>query len=349
VGTVAYIQETRFLMKNYHKLLTKQSASVAKKRIMKPSQMGLVMFKLAVTCALLWLVFRKIDIGLVSQRIGTMQVGWASIALITLFDQLLLTGVRWYFVDRLIGACIGRGLATRLILVGQFFNQVLPSSVGGDGVRAWLLSREGISIRHALVSVICDRVSALVLLAVIVACTLPIVIASGGAEIPAGHLLVIIVDAVTAIGLLFLILCGKAFSDWLIRLPLVRPLGVLIRDLRLVLFSSVTSLWIVGLSIIVQGMVVMSTYFCAKALGIQFGMVHLLMLPFIMLISSIPISFAGWGLRESAMVTGLGFAGISAENALVVSVSFGIAQMLVGLPGFVIAIMLSYDHKKSNR
>lgn len=313
---------------------------------MKPVQAAMLAFKLIVTGTLLWFLFRKVDIGPVAMRLVSMQAGWAAAALAVLLGQLLLTGVRWYFVGQLVGAGIGVGLAMRLILIGQFFNQVLPSSVGGDGVRAWLLSREGISIRHALVSVICDRGAALILLTVIVACTLPIVIVSGDAAIPSAWPLAITVDALTVGGLLFLFLWGSVFSAWLIRLPPARPLAVVIRDLRRVLFSSERSLWVVGLTIVVQAMVVMSTYFCALALGVKFGMVHLLMLPLIMLVSSIPLSFAGWGLRESAMVTGLGFAGIPAADALAVSVSFGIVQLLVGLPGVVIAIMSK--HKSTN-
>lgn len=309
---------------------------------MKPAKMGILAFKLIVTGTLLWLLFSKVDLGPVAMRISNMETSWAVAAIAVLLGQLLLTGVRWYFVSQLVGARIGLGLATRLILVGQFFNQVLPSSVGGDGVRAWLLSREGITIRHALVSVICDRAAALVLLTAIVACTLPIVILSGETTIPSPWILVIIVGAMTVSGLLSLFLWGEAISVWLLGFRSARPLGVVVRDLRLVLLSSRKSLWVVGLTIVVQAMVVMSASFCALALRVEFDMVHLLMLPLIMLVSSIPISFAGWGLRESAMVVGLGFAGISAVDALAISVSFGVAQMLIGLPGVIVAVMSSY-------
>lgn len=314
---------------------------------MSSIQASMLVLKLVVTGVLLWLLFSNIDIGPVTTRLGNLKSGWVVAALAVLLGQLLFTGLRWYFVSQLVVANVKVSLALRLILIGQFFNQVLPSSVGGDGVRAWLLSREGISIRHALVSVICDRGSALILLITIVACTLPIVILSGEAKIPSAWPLAIAIGAITVVGLLFLFLWGEAFSAWLISLPKVRPVGVLIRNIRIVLMSSVKSLWVVGLTIIVQTMVVMSVYFCALALEIKLDMVHLLMMPLIMLVSSIPISFAGWGLRESAMVVGLGFAGIAAADALVISVSFGIAQMVVGLPGVVLVIMSSYGHKRS--
>lgn len=312
---------------------------------MRPVHAGVLALKLLVTGVLLWFLFRKVDLGPVASRLASLQAGWGMAALAVLFGQLLLTGVRWYFVGQLIGVSFGLRSATRLILVGQFFNQVLPTSVGGDGVRAWLLTRGGVSIRRSLVSVICDRAAALILLTLIVSCTLPIVILSGAATIPSGRPLAIAIAALTAVGLLFLFAWGQAFSRWLITLLPARPLGVVIRDLRLVLFSSAKSLWVVGLAVVVQAMVVMSIYFCALALRVELGVVHLLILPIIILVSSIPISFAGWGLRESAMVTGLGFAGIAAGDALAISVSFGIAQILIGLPGALVALLTSYRRK----
>lgn len=312
--------------------------------VMKLPQTGFLALKLIVTGALLWLLFSELNFGLLTVRISSLQIGSAIFALVLLFGSLLLSGVRWYFVGRLIGASISLGLVTRLMLVGQFFNQVLPSSVGGDSVRAWLLSRQGVSIRRAMASVICDRVTGLVLLTTIVACTLPILITFSNVVIPSAKAFGITVNVLTVGGLLFLFLWGEPFSAWLIRSSSPMHLfGVMIRDLRRVLFYSVESQWVVSLSIMIQVMLVMSIYFCAQALEIEFSIIHLLMLPLIMLLSSIPISFAGWGLRESIMVTGLGFANIPAVDALAVSVSFGIAQILVGFPGIVIAIMLRFE------
>lgn len=312
---------------------------------MKPLQIGLLLFKLLITSILLWYVFRKVDLGPVAVRLGNLHLGYAAIAIVVLMWQLLLSGLRWYIVGNMIGANIRIGVALRLILVGQFFNQILPSSVGGDGVRAWLLSREGISIRHALRSVVCDRASALVLLTVIVAFTLPIVILSGTAAIPHGWPLALTVDSITLAGLLFLFFWSEKFSVWLIKLPLVRPLGVLILDLRSVLSLSGKGLYAVCLTIAIQSFLVTNIYLIAMSLGCEFSLVQLLMLPVVLLLSSIPISFAGWGLRESVMVAGLGFVGIQGADSLAISVSFGLTQMLIGLPGFVLAVMLSYWQK----
>jgi len=309
---------------------------------MAVSRAGALVLKLIVTGALLALVFRKVDVGSLTVRLQGLHVAWAIAAIVVLFGLLLLTGIRWYFVDRSVGSGIGPWLAIRLALVGHFFNQVLPSSVGGDGVRAWLLSREGIPIRRALASVICDRVVALIVLTVIVACTLPMVLVVGGASIPSAVPFASVVGALALGGLLFLCFLGEASSSWLGRIALVRPVGVIIRDLSRVLFRSEVRIRVVVLSILAQALLVLGIYMCARALSVRFSAVHLLMLPLIMLVSSVPISFAGWGLRESAMVTGLGFANIASADALAISVSFGLAQIVVGLPGLLIAAMSRY-------
>lgn len=305
---------------------------------MKASQVGLLGFKFAVTVGLLWFLIDRVDLGPVVSKLRTMQLSWATAAVAVLMAQLLLTGIRWYYVGQLVGAEIRLRQALHLVLIGQFFNQVLPSSVGGDGVRAWLVSREGISVRRAVVSIICDRVTVLVVLTVIVAVTLPLLFFVGGVHIPSIGLLASMVPVLTALGLLILLLLGTKLSDWLMKFRFSRPFGVLIRDLYIVLFTSVKSFWIIGLTLLVQAMVVLGVYLCARALNIELGIIHALLLPLILLISMVPVSFAGWGVRESAMVVGLGFAGIAAPDALAISVTFGLTQIVVGLPGGVAAV-----------
>lgn len=314
---------------------------------MKASRTGSLVFQLAISILLLWLAFKKVDVGTLTNRVGSLRSGWTAVAILTLFCLVLLTGIRWYFVDRSVGAGITSLRAMRLMLVGHLFSQLLPSSVGGDGVRAWLLSREGVPIRRALASVICDRVVALVVLTAIVACTLPIVIFVAASSIPSALYLSIVADTLVISGLVFLYLFGDMLSLWLFRFPWVRPIGVIIRDLTRVLFTSDVRAWVVNLSILAQAILISGIYFCALALSVRFSPVHLLILPLIMLVSSIPISFAGWGLRESAMVTGLGYTGISAGDALAVSVIFGIAQLVVGFPGLVIVVMSKYAGRNS--
>jgi uncharacterized membrane protein YbhN (UPF0104 family) len=296
---------------------------------------SLFIIKLLLMAAIMWFFYDKIDLSLIGSRLLSIQKIWIISALLTLFTQLLLTGVRWYLVGIILGAKINLGLSVRLTLIGQFFNQVLPLSVGGDGVRAWLASRGGISLRQAFSTVICDRLAALIMLMIIAGATMPFALLVADIKIPSALTLAMVVDGFTFLALLMLFLWGGKFSSWLISLPPLNLLGRILRDLRLVLFSPKKSLLIVGISITVQIMVFMTIYFCGLALRVDLHLVNLLILPLILFVASIPISFAGWGLRESAMVVGLGFMGISANDALVISICFGVAQLLIGLPGIL--------------
>jgi uncharacterized membrane protein YbhN (UPF0104 family) len=106
--------------------------------------------------------------------------------------------------------------------------------------------------------------------------------------------------------------------------------------MRIVLFTNIKSLQIVGLSAAVQVLTVFVAYFFAKGINVDLGFINgLVLIPMIMLVSMMPVSFAGWGIRESAMVIGLGFIGITTVDALVISVSFGISQIIIGLIGGV--------------
>jgi uncharacterized membrane protein YbhN (UPF0104 family) len=299
---------------------------------MTARQIGLLAIKLLVTVGLLWLLASKIDLRALAQQFQSIQVSWAVVSLALLFGQLLLTAIRWYVVGLVVSATLGLGQAIRLVLVGQFFSQVLPTSVGGDAVRAWMLARETAQMGRAVISIVCDRVAALVVLTVVVALSMPLLSVAGLHE-PFVANLAIGLPALATCGVLVLLLFGERVSEILQENRLLRPAGVLIGNLHIVLFTSVKSMQILGLALLVQLIMLLAVLVCAMALGIKLGAVHALLIPSILLVSMLPISFAGWGVRESAMVVGLGFAGVSAPEALAISLLVGLAQIVIGIPG----------------
>jgi len=62
----------------------------------------------------------------------------------------------------------------------------------------------------------------------------------------------------------------------------------------------------------------------------------LIIVPPVSLIQLAPVSLAGWGLREAAMVVVLAGFGVSAAAALAISVLMGLALIVLGLPGGLI-------------
>src|SRR5690606_26675665 len=91
------------------------------------------------------------------------------------------------------------------------------------------------------------------------------------------------------------------------------------------------------LSVVVHVAVVASVWLVARGLAIQVSMIDCLVLvPPIVLATTLPISIAGWGVRESATVVGFGFIGVAPADALALSVAFGFVQILIGLPGGIV-------------
>lgn len=308
---------------------------------MKASRLGLVGFKFAVTAMLLWLLFGKTDMGSVLSHLHAVDPAWAAAVIGVLMAQLLLTGLRWHLIGHLVAAPMSVGQALRLMMIGQFFNQLLPTSLGGDAVRAWLTSREGIPFRRGLVGIVCDRAAALLVLTIIVAATLPLVSVVGGADIPLTGVLLGILPAVAVGGLLVLFLRGREIAETMAQFRVSQPVGVLVRDLRTVLFTPPHSVAILALAAVVQVMLVIVVYLCTRSIGVHLGLGYsVLLVPTILLVSAMPISFAGWGVREGAMVVGLGFAGIPAADALATSIVYGLAQIAAGLPGGAIWLIL---------
>ena len=62
----------------------------------------------------------------------------------------------------------------------------------------------------------------------------------------------------------------------------------------------------------------------------------MMIVPPVTLIQLVPVSLAGWGVREAALVVALGSFGVPAEAALAISVLVGLCLILVGLPGGLI-------------
>ena len=85
----------------------------------------------------------------------------------------VIRGLRWQALVQGLGHAISARVTTELFLVGTFFNQFLPTGMGGDVVRALALSRRGIGRARAASSVLIDRAIGLLPLLMIGLLALP--------------------------------------------------------------------------------------------------------------------------------------------------------------------------------
>ena len=116
-----------------------------------------------------------------------------------------------------------------------------------------------------------------------------------------------------------------------------RAADVCLKERRRLVLVPRSCIIAVGLSAINFVVMVFMVYVLAMGLGITIGFGDLLVLvPPVILLSMLPISLAGWGVREGAMIVALGFVGVAQGNALALSFLFGVVNLLTALPGGVI-------------
>ncbi|HAT36239.1 MAG TPA: hypothetical protein DCS82_11015 [Rhodospirillaceae bacterium] len=102
---------------------------------------------------------------------------------------------------------------------------------------------------------------------------------------------------------------------------------------------------VLGYSLIGHLLMISAIYLIAMDIGIKVSLIDcVIIVPSVMLVATIPISIAGWGLRESAMVTAFGLLGAPTDEVAALSVAFGLCLIGVGLPGGILWF-LNPDHR----
>ncbi|MGB5685327.1 MAG: lysylphosphatidylglycerol synthase domain-containing protein [Candidatus Electrothrix sp.] len=82
----------------------------------------------------------------------------------------------------------------------------------------------------------------------------------------------------------------------------------------------------------------MGTFFLlGQGVGLDFSLqVYLVMVPPVILLTLLPISLAGWGIREGAMIAFFLLIGAEKSRILTLSLLYGFVSLIASLPGFVI-------------
>ena len=205
----------------------------------------------------------------------------------------------------------------------MFFSLALPTSVGGDVVRGWYLDGGSGRRLTAFLSVLLDRLSGLLLL---------LLLACGGVllcPLPIPLWLTATVWGMAAsflLGVLALPLLARSrllsanHQELSVRLRLSLPL--LLRPGPLLL------------SAFVQAANVVLVWMLGRALGVPVaGSYYWIVVPVVSLLTMLPISLNGMGVREGGMVLLLGLQGVDAGLALTLSLLWFAVFTAVSLAG----------------
>ena len=279
-----------------------------------------------------WLFF-NIDLQNTLQLVAETNILAFIFCIISLAVLVIPAAIRWrWFVGRLMPDGVvppDLGMAIRINTVNVALNQFLPSTLGGDLYRVIIAKSLGLSLLRSTGATVADRLSAFVILIVISGPALIITLLSLGRIVWLSQLNIwLALVGVIGFFLLFWAFIQKytmtyasAFAQFQYFL---RANGLISR----VVLTSIT-IQFVTLAVMIA---------TAKILGIEIGVFSLIgIMTASLLASRLPISVAGWGVREGVLVSFLSAYGVAAEKALATSVIYGLAELAAAMLALLIA------------
>jgi len=293
--------------------------------------------RVVVSLGLLYLALRGINFAAIQERLSQINLLWIALAVGVTIFQILLGALRWREISDLCHAPLTDLKAFRYNMIGSFFNQTLPSSIGGDAVRLWLVNRSGAGWRAATYSILTDRAVGLIALALIIVASLPW--SYGMISDAKGRLALVVVDFAALAGGLGFLLLGRLHWGWLKSWWPTKHIHACSVIANQVIFSRKSGPKIAVLSLSIHVLAVVIAWCCVRAIAASGDFEQLFMLtPPIMLITMMPISIAGWGVREATMMVAFGYAGLAQTDGTVVSILFGAVYFIVGAIGGLVWI-----------
>lgn len=304
-------------------------------------------FKILISLSILTVLVLRMD----TQTLGNMAshfspAAWFWAILFT-FTQMVLLSLRWKIL-----ANVGKSHLTfkdslQINLTSQLANLVFITSIGGMVVRIALCIQHGVGVLKAVIATAIDRVLTLAALVILSAAFLP------GLAPYVDNKIFANLSGYLSLFMITLFVFTPVFLSFLLKkIPQHYRMKVRvrygIRYLKVFLNNPMMVGKTIFVSLIAQTAFFVSVFcLCVFAqTGLSFTQL-MTVLPVISLISALPISIGGWGVREGAFVFGLGLLGVPMETAFLISIQVGLIGMLsiilAGIPSLVTS-----DFKLSN-
>lgn len=295
---------------------------------------ALVALKFLISGGLIWYLLSAVDVSAVKARLADADLVLLGLAGLTIILQVGVAGARWWAVMRGIGHPLPWLELARLFYIGSFFSQALPSSVGGDPIRIYMAYKDGVPLIKAINGVFLERVAAMVALVVVVVLVQPAFVGKLDAT---GRSLAVMTISLLVVGIIVgvvVLMCLDRLPESFRRFKIVRGLASLAQDTRDMTrnWSALAASMLFGVLTHINTATVV--YFIALALSVDVRWLDcLVLIPLVILVTTLPISIAGWGVRESAMVAALALVGVAADAALSVSLTLGLLAIVTMIPG----------------
>jgi uncharacterized membrane protein YbhN (UPF0104 family) len=264
-----------------------------------------LLFKIAVTSALLYYVFTKVPFEDVKGRLLHANYWWMLAAVIVFFLSSLVSAWRLLSFFKSINLRLDTRFNFRLYLLGMFYNFLLPGGIGGDGYKIYLLNKTyKLPAKKIFWAILFDRLSGLWAIGLIVVALILFV--------PQVELHIAIPSSIFLVGTaIYYFVAHKFFKDYTRNFVQAHGKAVMVQSLQV-------------LTIL---LVMLGQNFSGKFAP------YLLSFLLSALAAVVPISLGGAGAREAIFTQLSGPFHMNVGLAVFLSVSFYLISLVVSLLG----------------
>jgi uncharacterized protein (TIRG00374 family) len=310
----------------------------------RPTRSALLwILKIAVSAGLLYFLLSGVDLSRLGAQVRSAAPAWLAAALGLYLVMILISAWRWDLLLRAQQVQVPVGTLISSFLVATFFNNFLPSNIGGDVVRIGDTARRARSKTLATTVVLVDRGVGLLGLVFVAALGATIAARGSGVMGPLGPGLL---WAALALGLgiaVPVLLLPQSVGKLLHPLRAIHQEWVGVRIERLVgalgrFRDAPRALLACFLgAVLVQAVLVGFYAAVAHAIGVRISVAHLaILVPVSFIVQMMPLSVNGLGVREWVFGTYFTQLGLPLESALALSFIGAALIMLFSTSGAVV-------------
>lgn len=297
--------------------------------------------KAVVSVALIWYLLSITEFSAVFASLASATPFWLFLSFITLILGKIITSYRWQVLLKAQEIEIPLRFLIGSVFVGQFFNSFLPTTIGGDAMRAYDTATLSQDSTKSVVSVFADRLIGVFALALLAVVALGIGFASG-LEVSFYVIPVLLVFFLCSFGIL-LIFNARLLGFLQQLLGIVRldkaaakldeayqSFNTLRTEPRVLTIAMLASL-------VLQINVILFYYFIGVSLDLGVSFLYFAMIvPVALVVLLVPFSINGIGIREGIFVYLLTGIGVPTQDAIALSwISFGL-MLTQGIIGGII-------------
>ena len=297
--------------------------------------------------------FRSINLGVFALVLG-----------VFVLSQVIV-GLRWWLLLRSQSIFISFWAAVRLYLLGWFYNNFMPGSVGGDLLRAWYVTKHTDKKFEAVLSVFVDRLIGLSSTLVIAVFFYFIFLRDKGLEFTSGVSGLFKAMAEYKSIFLWVIVLSSVILCVLLLHKKTRPLlikagsNIRLAGLRMILkFKNafiiyckkpLTILLAFGLTVFLQMLAITAFWLLGRNMGIQADVkYYYVFFTLTWVLGAVPVSIAGAVVVEGMLAyLFITFAGVAKESASALALCQRAVWMLASLPGAAIHLIGAHLPKEA--